>query len=730
MIVQLLLAASFALPNAEFARYHREMTGREPPSGLVKFAIDPKVSASGKDAYRIVSEGEGVRITGSNERSVWYGLYDLLERRGGCRWFWDGDIVPKREALDLSGLDVKEEARFEYRGIRYFAHRGLTRFQAEHWGYDDWKKEIDWCLKRRLNLFMLRLGQDDLFQRAFPETVSYPDPAKDLPGHGKGYDDRTLFWSLQYRGQLRADVQAYGRARGLMIPEDFGTMTHWYSRTPEEYLEKKNPPFLPQATTGYSEKNGLVWDIRDAKWIDEYWKLTEAAVQAYGGGTNELLHTIGLGERRCFKDRKDNFALKTYALDKFLARAHAAYPNSKVLIAGWDLYFSWHPEEVQALVRKLDPKRDIIWDYEGDATRDYQEEMKDVGGNSFLKWDVVGKFPYTYSIFLAYENALDIRANYPLIEERQKVVQDDPMCAGYLLWPESSHTDTLLIRYFTANAWSKTAVTSGQVLDELCASRYGTQGERLKAVWQKVMPLSRLLDWWNNYGTLLADHGRWQGSDAKTDKYNDPAAWQKEFPKELGCAAEIFRELAALDWKASPFVERDAIDLARTTADRLIIAEHAQLVRAYHAWKAGAGSAETVFERATRLKQHVAAMADLLALHTDYSLAESFDRLDAVEKIRNPNFGRVLVDNATCSYCASHQYESAEYWYKPVIHAFADDLVRRVRANDRTKLGPYKGFDELRQERMFARPLAEMRPALPRTQENYVRTLKRMGEGL
>ena len=59
---------------------------------------------------------------------MWYGLYDLLERRGGCHWFWDGDVVPKRDSIDLSNLDVHEEAHFEYRAIRYFAHRGLTRF--------------------------------------------------------------------------------------------------------------------------------------------------------------------------------------------------------------------------------------------------------------------------------------------------------------------------------------------------------------------------------------------------------------------------------------------------------------------------------------------------------------------------------------------------------------------------------------------------------------------------
>ena len=62
MIGAALLAASaswadapdqFALHRAEFAKYHRMITGRDAPANAVRFAIDPKVSKTGKDAYRI-----------------------------------------------------------------------------------------------------------------------------------------------------------------------------------------------------------------------------------------------------------------------------------------------------------------------------------------------------------------------------------------------------------------------------------------------------------------------------------------------------------------------------------------------------------------------------------------------------------------------------------------------------------------------------------------------------
>ena len=101
---------------------------------------------------------------------------------------------------------------------------------------------------------------------------------------------------------------------------------------------------------------------------------------------------------------------------------------------------------------------------------------------------------------------------------------------------------------------------------------------------------------------------------------------------------------------------------------------------------------------------------------------------EAIEKIRNPNFAKVLIENATCGYCASHQYEAAEYWYKGIAHHFTDDLIRRIQSGDRSNLGPYPEYTTYRDEHLFAKPLSEMRPKLPRTQANYVRVMTNLAE--
>ena len=722
----------FALQRAEFAKYYKQITCKDAPDGIVRFAIDSKISNSGRDAYRIAScDGNAqaarctsrtgcqpvqVTITGSNVRSVWYGLYDLLERRGGCHWFWDGDVVPKRDTIDLSNLDVREEAHFEYRAIRYFAHRGLTRFQAEHWGLEDWKKEIDWLLKRRLNTFMLRIGQDDVFQRAFPEVCPYPDASKPQPGMYKGYNDRTLFWSLQFRGQLRHDLQKYAFDRGLMSPEDFGTMSHWYSPTPDSFLANKKPPFLPQANSTHAEPHLRVWDIRTGDWAEEYWKLTKTAIDAYDQGAPEprLLHTIGLGERWCYKDRKANFDLKVKTLNKFLDMAKRDYPDAKLLIAGWDFYLTWKNEEVREYLKTLDKDSVLLWDYEADDAK------RGAKARNFTNWDVIGKFPYTYSIFLAYEKALDIRANYPIIEDRQKIVQNDPFCKGYILWPESSHTDPLALRYFTANAWSDKPIPHGDVLDEFCTSRYGANAELMKKAWKAALPASWLRGWGSNYARYMVGLGFDAGAAPGTiKKWSGPV-------KE---AEAVFGMLADAPWD-DEFVRRDAIDIARMVLDRVIALRTMELCRDIAAWRKGGMAAsvqqQDIVVRAEKIVALNDKMADLLALHTDYSLWETYQRIDAIEKIRNPEFSKTLFENASCPYCRSHQYELARHWYTPHVRKMTERLAKVVAAGDR--MAAFSEGAEKERLALKAKPLESLRPTLPRTAENFRKTLRAVGE--
>ncbi|MCP4645466.1 MAG: hypothetical protein GY851_33795 [bacterium] len=654
------------------------------------------------DAYRITSaEKDGQRflfLAGGSGRATLYAVYDFFERQAGCRYFWDGDIVPKQAEIDMDGLDVTESPRFAYRGIRYFAHRSLDRFQAEHWGAAQWEREIDWILKKRLNLFMLRVGMDDVFQRAFPDIVPYPPDDAPLPeAIARSYNDRTTAWPLRYRGELRKHVLQYARDRGLIHPEDTGTMTHWYSRTPKAFLEAVKPGFTPQTTRGYSEETGLVWDIRDDANLDNYWKLTQAHIDAYG--RPEMFHTIGLAERNAYADRGENLEMKLYAYRRIIGKLREHYPQAPMLIGSWDFYYpGWSGGEVSKLLKMLNPQNTFIFDY-----------TSDLPGKSFKDWGLVGTFPWFFGLLHAYEWENDLRGNYDIIRERLPIAAVDPMCKGFVYWPETSHSDILMLEFFTKNAWQPDTLTPEALLPALCRDRYQTQADAMTEVWQSAMPLIRL------HRKLPAEFRR-LASLAHREVTSKRVAGLTTLCTKLSPHMDelpvLCRALAELPYgTGNPFVDRDAIDLARTMTGRAFSYALYQYVIAQGQWVRGEADAATVTAAGERCTAVLTALRDVLALHEDYSLNASMAKLAATHPV-NPCFEQTLKGNAENSYCRSYIYELFDHYYLPQLALYTQWIDERVAGGD-TK-SPVKPAQPLAMQkitdRFYAKPLAEMAP--------------------
>ena len=123
-----------------------------------------------------------------------------------------------------------------------------------------------------------------------------------------------------------------------------------------------------------------------------------------------------------------------------------------------------------------------------------------------------------------------------------------------------------------------------------------------------------------------------------------------------------------------------------------------------------------------------ALMADLLAQHTDYSLYDTFRRLDAVHPVLNPEFGQVLIDNASCYYCRSHQYELARHWYLPVMLDRTRAMRARLAADDRTPFTYGSEFSDALHAKLLKTPLDSMRPTAQRTSEMLRKTLRALAD--
>ena len=701
--------------------------------------LPPNTLRNGSDSYRILSRKDGDRtvlfLLNARPRSLLYAVYRFFELRADCAWFWDCDRIPKGMNPDIGGLDVAESPRFDWRGLRYFAHRSLHRFQAEHWTLEDWKREIDWMVKRRLNFFMLRIGQDDLFQRAFPEIMQYDDGSWDPVG-GKPdhfYNDRSLMWPLKTRAALRKAVMDYAHERDLVHCADTGTMTHWYSRTPKAFLERAKPEFLagnndcdPMSSKG--NPSCLVWDIANEKWLDAYWKITQADVDSYSGA--DMFHTIGLAERSYYGDDDEkNFRLKLSTYRSIIGKLREHYPNAPLLVGSWDFreYWRWTPERVRSFVDTLDPSNTIVFDYISD--------LPEAKLNLFTQWGVVGKFPWMFGIFHAYEAQNDMRGNYPQIRERFPVAAEDPMCKGVFMWAENSHQDTLMLDYFGAIGWNPEEYRLETFLPGFCRRRYGeAKSTAMLALWRRMAPVLPADSWHLCVGAREPLYGDYPAAYANITAtpfcclderrlrcYRDR---EKALSPLRDGMLSLLGDLAAVDLAgADERVRRDSIDMARAVLGRLLEGDVARLGLAIDARRrlrlsspdAEKSAADALIRRhLASLRKNLHGLADVLESSPEFSLSDSLDRIRAAGP-SNPVFEKTLKANANNSYCRSQIYELIRHCNERQVDALSQFLESAMASED--------GFAEWESraaeldmrlnapsDTFNARPIEEMKP--------------------
>ena len=83
----------------------------------------PQASQSlGEDGFRLVAQPPHLLVVGSDVRGVLYGVYELLERFGGCRWYasWH-TVVPERDVFSVPDtLDDTQVPAFICRDVHWW----------------------------------------------------------------------------------------------------------------------------------------------------------------------------------------------------------------------------------------------------------------------------------------------------------------------------------------------------------------------------------------------------------------------------------------------------------------------------------------------------------------------------------------------------------------------------------------------------------------------------------
>ena len=106
------------------------------------------MKALGEDGFRLVRRGERLLVLGGGVRGALYGVYELLERFGGCRWYssWHS-VIPHRDTFSVPGLDETQKPAFALREPFWFdmfdgdlaarnkVNGNTMRLEARHGGH-------------------------------------------------------------------------------------------------------------------------------------------------------------------------------------------------------------------------------------------------------------------------------------------------------------------------------------------------------------------------------------------------------------------------------------------------------------------------------------------------------------------------------------------------------------------------------------------------------------------
>ncbi len=90
-------------------------------------------------------------LGGSQDRGTLYAVYHFLEHFLKVGFFWDGERIPEIKTIRLREISLAERPRF---AIRQYLQGGPFSYTTNYWDWKDWKSELDWMAKKKINCIM------------------------------------------------------------------------------------------------------------------------------------------------------------------------------------------------------------------------------------------------------------------------------------------------------------------------------------------------------------------------------------------------------------------------------------------------------------------------------------------------------------------------------------------------------------------------------------------------
>lgn len=584
-------------------------------------------------------------IAGKTGLGTLYGVYHYLEAFCKVGFFWSAEQVPKLEHLPMEGISIVENPRF---AERFMSSPGSYTF-GEYWTWREWKREIEYRIKKKHNLIGLHLGTNIVWKEV-------------LGRHG--LSSKALSKAEIYRDRLTKRITNYARKLGLKLitPAFMGDVPPEFAAANPQvrYIEIKKWDLNPPKNT-FMYPSDPMFRILGEEFLRAYTKrygtdhyyFVPPYPEAYAGGTPEEKRSIKLDFVK--------------AVQEYMT---AADPEWRWLADSWTFFTTkfWSHDEIKSFCMATDPERFRIYDTWGEERPLYRINnyfygrswslgiLHCFGGNTSLRGDLQGLIDSVKSV------AHDPRAN---------------RCIGIYLVPEAAHHNDLYYDLAMSLWWSPDRVTLDKFLEDYAERRYGhASAPRMAHV------LGRLAR------TIYSDNDPTQplflvrlssGFDTpNTEHYVPPI--QAKYALEVGDAISLSLQ-EAKNQRANRLYWRDLVDMARRYYGDIF---NQWISKLYYAFDSGDKEA---FQRyRTRVEQCLDSIQDILWSWKDYSLESIFDRLrstpafdPAQEKATRDMLSLWTFETSLLDYVRRDDLaEIFTNYYLKRINAYMDHLADRL----------------------------------------------------
>ncbi|HOF60943.1 MAG TPA: alpha-N-acetylglucosaminidase TIM-barrel domain-containing protein [Candidatus Latescibacteria bacterium] len=523
--------------------------GRADTNSVVAEAVHEGVlslseDSPGWDGFVIKTARRGNRdvcfVGGSSDRGTLYAVYWLLEEVLGVGFFRDGEYIPRSDSVVLpESLHIVERPVFEHR------EDGLLAYSAKFWGWDEWKRELDWKAKRRANITWPFSGTGEITQAVLAEWGLNVSPP--VPSHEPTLTDRLLDYAHKLGIRVPCHLpsgsmpsvfwEAFPNARKLVM--------QWSEYAPYTQLHPSDPlykRFMVDFVRHYRERYGS-----DHLYIAEFASESRILQGAENVQEARIQFVKAICEALSEADPEGTWLPSSWSFD-----LSADDPGNP-----WQA--NWTVEQVREYLDAATYPL-IVWDTWSEEAAKYE------------RTDYFYGHPWAFSVLHCFGGETYLLGNVKELIRRAHALGEKPQdvgCVGFNVVPENSDYNSFYFELAARLQWNPRAVDLDEYVQRYCRLRYGPQYvAATEPVWRLLVEtvygedsgtVKIIMDplyWFRPDLRLLAG---WPEDDERTI-----GMWRRrsEFIPKLRRAAELLLAAGNLVGENN-MARRDLVDIAR-----------------------------------------------------------------------------------------------------------------------------------------------------------------------